>query len=269
MKNVFTILVVCAMAFGQAIYAQTFQSINTNPVTPLPASAAGATVDLILSQPADAGGPPSQTLEAPFAAYDAELADDFVIPAGGSRTIVSFQPSFMSSTGLPVWEGPVIMNVYADAGGAPGALIFSESFFNPIVNDPLISVNCPPLAPGTYWISAVVDQDFLDPTGAPTFGQAFQDVSNTNTAGPGVVHWRNPGNAFGSGCTAFMPLIGCLGVPNPGAAFNLNLSEEIIEEVAPIPTMGEWGLIVLGIMLLIFGLVAVNQKQTSTNIIKA
>lgn len=46
---------------------------------------------------------------------------------------------------------------------------------------------------------------------------------------------------------------------------SFDLCEEEPEEVvvAPIPTMGEWGLMVLGIMLLIFGLVAVNQKRSA------
>ena len=49
-------------------------------------------------------------------------------------------------------------------------------------------------------------------------------------------------------------------------SLSFDLCEEAPEDVAPIPTMGEWGLMVLGIMLLIFGLVAVNQKRSTVHI---
>ena len=258
MKNLFTILVVLSMAFSQALFAQPTSPEYNGPVIPTPASVAGATVDLVLSQPNDLGNGLASQDFGDFPTFSSEITDDFIIPPGGSRTIVSYQPFFGSSAGLPVWEGPVIMTVYADAGGVPGAVVFQESFFNPIVNDPLISVNCPPLAPGTYWISAVVDMDF----NGGLFGVAFGLTSSQNTAGPGIALWRNPGDGFGNACTDFSPLIACSTIGDEALAFNLELSEEIIEEVAPIPTMGEWGLMVLGIMLLIFGLVAVNQKRS-------
>lgn len=263
MKNVLTLLIVLSMAFSQILVAQTLQTSHQGPSTPAPSSVAGATVDLTFSQASDLGnGAPAQIFEAVNAPFDSETADDFVVPAGGSRTIVSFTPLMFSTVGLPVWEGPLIMTVYADAGGAPGAVVFQESFFNPIVSDQLFSTNCPPLAPGTYWIGVQVDMDF----NGGTFGQSFWDVSSENTAGPGLVSFRNPGDGFGTGCTDWAPIqvCGVGGGVAPGAAFNLELSEEIIEDVAPIPTMGEWGLMVLGIMLLIFGLVAVNQKRSVT-----
>ena len=48
-------------------------------------------------------------------------------------------------------------------------------------------------------------------------------------------------------------------------SLSFDLCEEAAEDIAPIPTMGEWGLMVLGIMLLIFGLVAVNQKRSTVH----
>jgi len=255
--------VLVVFALSQALNAQTITAVHTG-TTPAPVSqAAGASVDLTLTQASDIGtGVVSQIFEAAFSQFDSEMADDFVIPAGGARTIVSFQPAMFSTIGLPIWEGPLTMTVYDDAGGAPGTAIFQEVFPPDIPGAELFSTNCPPLNPGTYWIGVQVDQDFV-----PFMSIAAYLLSTENTAGPGLVSYRTPGDGFGSGCTDWAPVIDCVaGLPatSMGAAMTINLSEPLPEpEVAPIPTMGEWGLMVLGIMLLIFGLVAVNQKRST------
>lgn len=255
------IIVVMIMALGTMMVAQSGPLQDQNPTGEsgqfIPEDP-GATVDITYMQADDvANGAPAQIFEAAYSAYDGEMADDFIIPPGLSRSIVSFQPVMTSSTGLINWNGDLIMTVYADAGGSPGAVVFTETFPTPPVSGLLTSTSCPPLTPGTYWIGVQVDQDF-----GGGGGQSFWSVSTQNTAGPGLHHWRNPGDGFGTGCTDWGEVAVC-GVGGgaaggaQGAAMVINLSEEI--EI--VPTMGEWGIIVLSMLLLILGTVAVSQRE--------
>ena len=42
-------------------------------------------------------------------------------------------------------------------------------------------------------------------------------------------------------------------------------AEEIVEEAAPIPTLGEWGLISLALLMVIFGITYMRREQTKSN----
>ena len=243
--------------FSQTSFAQPEKEVNP-PKAPsmMVPTVAGGAVDLSLMQTTLTGnGTPAQDFEAAFNIYDTEAADDFIIPAGGARSIISVEAVFTNP------NGTAVMNVYADAANSPGALVFSESFPG-IVASPimLISTTCPPLDPGKYWLSLQMDQAFL------VTGQAFWTTATEELGGtPWMV--QNPGNGFASGCTTWADGAGCgfAGGSGPGLNYVINLSAVVAS--APVPTMGEWALIVLAMLLLIIGTVAVTQRQS--NIIKS
>lgn len=223
----------------------------------------GAVVDLTLTQATPAGnGTPSQEFEAAFSAYDTEAADDFIIPAGGARSIVSVDIIGTSSIGGTA-GADVIMNVYDDAGGSPGALVFTETFVGANTAAgafSLVSATCPPLPPGGYWISVISDNDF-----GGGGGQWFWSTSTDDLTGnPWMV--QNPGNGFGTGCTTWSSGAACgfAGSTGPGLLMTINLSEQIAEEI--VPTLGEWSIIILGILFLIVGVVSVTQRRTKESI---
>ncbi len=215
---------------------------------PIAQSVGTGAVDITYEQSMLTGnGGPTQEFEAGFSAYDCEAADDFVIPPGGSRSIISVQPTFTGSI-----VGDITMRVYDDATGIPGNLVFSEVF--PGTDYPLLtSVNCPVLSPGTYWLSLQVDQDF------GSFGQIFWSTTTDSDAGPNPWVWRNPGGGFGVGCIDWdvSTTCGIAGGTGPGLAMIINISEV----AAGIPTLSQWGLIIVSLSMLIFGIVVIKRRS--------
>jgi len=138
-------------------------------------------------------------------------ADDFVVPAGPNAIIcqVAIVGSFSTGGFAADPTSDIDMNIYADAGGLPGALVFSETF-DPAVVDPdndgnfiLDPTAVPVLTAGaTYWMSIVADMDFA--TGGQWFWAGSSDVSDN----PAM--FQNPGDGFGSGCTTWAPATICL-----------------------------------------------------------
>ncbi|MDO9577993.1 MAG: hypothetical protein Q7J16_08915, partial [Candidatus Cloacimonadales bacterium] len=145
------------------------------------------------------GGISSQDFETAYDGYDAEGADDFVVPAGETWTI-----SEIAILGSFSVAGPcTLANVrfFADAAGMPGTLLFEylnvpanfdvNGNFDCIIDDTI-------LTGGTYWIGvqgrldfAVAGQWFWSRQAAPTIDAEF--------------HWQNPGDGFGSGYTTWVP----------------------------------------------------------------
>ena len=194
-----------------------------------------------------------------------QLADDFIIPAGPDLIIdnvdiigVPFGPNPM---GLNCSSGSTVrMDVYMDNGGLPGTLAFSESFDGPTV-DPdndgsfnLMSTTCPPLSPGTYWLSIVVEMPFV-----PCVQWGWTESSDEEGANASV--WQNPDGIFGPICPTWEPASTCIGLTGPGLAFSMDLAE------APsiVPTLGEWAVICLGLIMMIFGIVAINQREIAVS----
>jgi hypothetical protein len=71
-------------------------------------------------------GLPSQDVATPFDDRDREAADDFVVPASTSWSIETVTVegfTTASPSGLSVDPDRFILTVYADAGGAPGAIV--------------------------------------------------------------------------------------------------------------------------------------------------
>jgi len=265
MKNITQLLVLLLIILSQLVSAQPESSFPAQPGASLqlPSSVGGTVVDLVFLQQPNQIGLPVQEFQAELSGFNTIMADDFVIPPGGPRNILAFSHTITSSTMLPLFEGDLDVTIYRDNGGEPGKICHQETFSNPTPFPPqtfLSFTDAPAFEPGTYWISFSIDQDF-----SPILGQAFYSTSSDNIAGPNLAVMRNPGDIFGTGCTSWTPIVDCFGVAvnSNGLGLFLAISDEIIEEPQPIPTMGEWGLMVLGIMLLIFGLVAVNQKRST------
>jgi len=144
------------------------------------------------------GGVSSQDFETGYDNYDAEGADDFVVPAGETWTINEIAILGSFSAGGPCELANV--RFFADAEGMPGTLLFEylnvpanfdvDGNFDCIIEDTILSE-------GTYWVGvqarldmAVGGQWFWSKQVAPTIDAEF--------------HWQNPGDGFGSGYTTWV-----------------------------------------------------------------
>ncbi len=142
-----------------------------------------------------------QAFEAGYAGYDSEGADDFMVdhPAGwdidalltaGAQTIPGSNPFFVNHY------------FYADAGGLPGAVECSfaanSNFSSDGTGDLAVFFDRPcNLEQGKHWVSQQVRQDFNP------LGQHYWAARYTANLSDAV--FRNPGNAFGSGCSDWSP----------------------------------------------------------------
>ena len=110
-------------------------------------------------------GTVSQNFEAANDAFDAQTADDFVVPAGG-WTIGQVNVGGVYFNG-PGPANSVNVFFYADAATFPGAAVAGGTYmnvaitsgaatgsFNIVLPTPLT------LAPGTYWVSVQANMDF-------------------------------------------------------------------------------------------------------------
>ncbi|MBK5212744.1 MAG: HYR domain-containing protein, partial [Flavobacteriaceae bacterium] len=95
------------------------------------------------------------------------------------------------------------MRIYDDAGGVPGAQIFTESFPGSLdanndgdfILDP---TGVPDLTAGTkYWLNIQAQMNF------GTSGQWFWDTSSDGSDSPYA--FQNPGGGFGTGCATWSP----------------------------------------------------------------
>lgn len=137
--------------------------------------------------------------------YDSEGADDFVVTdaSGWSVSGLNLQTSFSAA---PPGGITYDVNFYADSGGAPGA---TAACSYPGISGTLdgtataLSISLPApcdLAQGTYWLSVVPNM-----TWPPQFFWSLD--ANATIGAPG--QWRNPGDGYASGCTAWSPTTAC------------------------------------------------------------
>jgi hypothetical protein len=144
-------------------------------------------------------GVSSQQFEPAYAAYDAQAADDFVVPAGQTWTVNEVE----AGGGYYGGPGPVeAVNVffYGTTGGPysplPGTPVFTQTgiLYTPSAGagDLIIPLSPPAqLAAGTYWVSVQARMDLT------TQGQWYwRDIGSFSTQGASAA-WRNP--AFGYG----------------------------------------------------------------------
>jgi hypothetical protein len=137
----------------------------------------------------------SQDFETANNAFDNQLADDFVVPAGqtwqvtevdarglyfnGPGTAASFNISFYTNSGSNLPGPPVYIATGLSYTGNPDFVI---TLFAPAT-----------LVPGTYWVSVQARMDF---TPGGQWGWTDRTVTSNNGAA-----WQNPGGGFGTACT--------------------------------------------------------------------
>ncbi len=162
----------------------------------------------------------SQDYGTGYSAYDAEAADDFVIPeVDESWTIESIDvPGF-----YPQGEGPatsVNIRLYEDLGGLPGSEVFSALNVIPIsgLSDGFFAIGIDPplvLPAGTYWVSIQPNQDY-DPYGMWYWLQRTVQTSAASA-------WRNPGDGWETGCIDWGNRVTDCGIGQfPDLLFRLN-----------------------------------------------
>lgn len=153
------------------------------------------------------------------------------------------------------------VKIFADNAGFPGAEIYAETVAGPFFVDDFFSAGITPLnvrltgdaplAPGTYWISLTSDSGdsagilsfFADPV-SPILGNPMR-IKSSNCPEPG----------FGN----------CGGI---ATSYNLLTEIELCVPAAPVPTMGQWGLIIFGLLILCFGTVAIKNGLPAVEVSK-
>jgi hypothetical protein len=136
----------------------------------------------------------SQNFEAAFDAFDDQLADDFIVPAGQTWSIESIDVDGVYFNG-PGPATSVNVRFYNNAGTLPGALNGTAYLANPIAagaatGDFSITLTSPKvLTPGTYWVEIQANLNFT-PNGQ--WGWTDRTVQSNSSAA-----WQNPGGGFG------------------------------------------------------------------------
>lgn len=129
-------------------------------------------------------------------------ADDFVVPAAGwdiEQIVINGVYSAGYSGAANTWD----VVIYADAGGMPGASVFSQAGLTATLDTagditldlaPAVSLT----TGGTYWLSVVCNMNFA------STDQWFWNSRTVQNGNP--FHWQDPGNLFGLGtCPTWGP----------------------------------------------------------------
>ena len=192
-----TILLFAASAFAEITLSSTHFVRETEK-----ANNGSQTRDMLFEQLANVsaeGGITSQDFEASYDQYDAEGADDFVVPAGETWTIDQI---IILGTGP---TGPIeLANIrfYEDNAGMPGTMLYE---YLDVVSIPSVDANLDcaitptEFTEGTYWLGVQGDIEF------GVYGQWFWNRQLAPTIGY-EFYWKNPGDGFGYGFgDVFMP----------------------------------------------------------------
>lgn len=172
-----------------------------------------------------------------------------------SIDIVGFTDDFPYSVG-----DTYVLEIYADAGGAPGALVCTENFDAATVDPDLTPTGgaegsftlfpsgCS-LAPGTYWFTVYL---IAADANSPFW------YWGTSAAGDGSLYLLDPTGAYGLPAGVVTDISGFVG---PGD-FNYDIALcESTGAITLVPTMTEWGLFLFGLVMVTMGLVFVYNKQ--------
>lgn len=170
------------------------------------AKPAGIALPIIYSQNDNSAGiaVSSQNFEPSMNAFDNAGADDFTIPAGQRWLIQAVIVTGFYFNGPGPADSETV-TFYRDAGGLPGAVISTQTVVG-TDNAGSFTIRLPSpvrLRQGTYWVSVVANQN-LTPDGQ--WGWETRTIQNGNPAA-----WQNPGDGFGTGCTTWANMQGCIG----------------------------------------------------------
>ncbi|MEQ9187306.1 MAG: T9SS type A sorting domain-containing protein [Cryomorphaceae bacterium] len=179
-----------------------------------------AQVELYSPVSPSTGASTAQDFEAAYDIYDAQGADDFIVPSGVTWYLDSivlpgtYSPTAATTCGIQ-------FSIHTDNSGEPGTVIFGDTVNSDLDGNgdgDITYVFSTPLAvsSGHYWLVANGRKNF-----AGGGGQWYWVRDVNSTGHPGL--WRNPGNGFGSGCTAWVPMYNCaaLSIPDSGWAMTL------------------------------------------------
>jgi hypothetical protein len=148
-------------------------------------------------------GSVSQDFEAANDGFDAQAADDFIVPSGATWTLTQVDVAGVYFNG-PGPADSFNVTFYSDAAGLPGAAVATltgQTYTNGA--SAMITLSTPVvLTQGTYWVSVQARLDFT-----PGGEWGWEDRSvQANTGGV----WQNPGDGFASGCTTWTTLLTCI-----------------------------------------------------------
>lgn len=174
----------------------------TQPPTPSPTPTAAATPCTVLYDQTDnagGGGVVSQNFESSNNIYDAQAADDFVVPSMQNWTLqqIKVNGNYFNGSG-PAASANVTL--YFDSGGFPGDVVSGGPFNNLLISDASGNLTIPlptnlVLTSGTYWISVQPNLDFNP------FGEwAWSDRIATSSS---AAAWQNPGGGFATSCSLY------------------------------------------------------------------
>src|SRR6266481_5086873 len=131
-----------------------------------------------------------------FTGFDADLADDFVVPGGQTWNVQSIDADGVYFNGSgPANDWNVF--IYADNAGLPGTQVYSTLHQPVSVSGTTFTVNLSPaavLSAGTYWIEIQANLTFA------TEGQWGWTDRTVQSNSPAA--WQNPGGGFGV-CTSW------------------------------------------------------------------
>ena len=208
-------------------------------------------------------GTPAQNFSSSYDSYDNEAADDFVVPSGGwtINTInlaTSVTTTFTGAT-------PVAINIYPDVAGAPGTTAACSYPAAPSVvsaTDTIVTLptGCA-LGAGTYWLAVAVDFNFV------TQGQIFWANQTTGSGSDNL--WRNPGDAFASGCTDWDTLANCGVGGGVDTGYTFQLLGAVgnggggtpVAEARELPTLSQWSALLAASALALVGLFGVRRRS--------
>ena len=125
-----------------------------------------------------------------FPTFNADLADDFVVPGGQTWSVESIDADGLYFNGVgPATDWNVF--IYADSGGLPGTQVYSTLNQPVTVSGTTFTVNLSPaacLAEGTYWIEIQANMTFAT---QGEWGWTDRTVQSNSGAA-----WQNPGGGF-------------------------------------------------------------------------
>lgn len=200
------LLVALLASASAAAMAQSVPTMDLNPsFSPpaLPVLRGGAVVLYDQTSLVGTQNFPSQEFEESRIQFNSQGADDFTVPDSMTWSIseVSVIGAYRQGDG-PATN--VDVRFYVDDNGRPGSRILSYtdlSVDSDVDGDLTVTLSPSAILPaGTYWVSFLVDMDAL------VEGQWFWTKQATEAPIGAELHWRNPGNGFGLGCTTWQPL---------------------------------------------------------------